>query len=71
MDRFRVGSLPLVGRAGEGVAQSCGERDVVLTPMMLHFATPHPNPPPQGGRGPDGWPRLQPYFCGDQIEAYR
>src|ERR1700678_2743508 len=44
----RVGStasspLPLVGR-GRGWGALCG------APLCLHLSTPHPDPPPQGGR---------------------
>jgi len=47
-------SSPLVGKAGRGVTPSFAELTAagVAALAFTHGATPHPRPPPQGGREP-------------------
>ena len=47
---------PLWGGAGEGVARSRDVGASTKPPISQDASTAHPNPPPQGGRGPDASP---------------
>ena len=44
---------PLWGGAGEGVARAGDVGGPAQPPISRDSATPHPNPPPQGGRESD------------------
>ena len=44
---------PLWGGAGEGVGKTRDNGDTQALPISQDASTPHPNPPPQGGRESD------------------